>query len=113
MTAARTRSIIALLGLATLATSAMPHAKADQYDYINQLDAHGVYYNSISSMIDDGKIICAALRSQEPLPQILHDVVTKGGFSQTDSMFVVGLAVKTMCPDTLDYVQNNESKAIA
>jgi hypothetical protein len=37
-------------------------ARADQYDFIAQLDNSGVSYESISDMIDIGKEVCHDLR---------------------------------------------------
>lgn len=108
MTSNRTR---ALLGLVTLgvglgaAITGAPHAKADQTDFISQLDTQGIFYTDIAGAIDDGKIICSELRGHQPVGQIVKQLQTEDGFpGQAAAMFLLD-AANTMCPDVLPWMQ--------
>lgn len=81
-----------------------PCAKADQYDFVNDLDSHGVYSNNIESVINEGKATCAALRREISLDTILDGLETKGSFSPEDAALVVVAASDDMCPDTIPFI---------
>jgi hypothetical protein len=114
MTATTTRRALLLAFMGTVATAAIvgaPHAKADQYDFISTLDSEGVYYRDINGMINDGKMICGWLRGEQPIGQIMHNVVTEGGFDANDAARVVLAAAQDMCPDTMSYLQQQYQAA--
>ena len=48
-------SLVGVIGVAA-------PANADQYDFISYLDNNGVYYDSISDMMDLGKAVCTSTR---------------------------------------------------
>jgi len=63
---------------AVTATALAAPARADQYDFVSMLDNEGVYYSSITNMIDQGKMACRMLRSGAGIPAAL-DYVAGGG----------------------------------
>lgn len=82
-----------------------PHAKADQADFINQLDTQGIFYRDAAATINDGKIVCGELRGHEPVGQIVIQAQTEAGFpGQAAAMFVMD-AASAMCPDVLPWMQ--------
>ena len=74
-------------------------ARADEYDFISQLDSQGVYYESIIDMIDIGKELCHDLRVGATPPVVLGKL-QNSGFAAAESAIVLMAAVDNMCPDT-------------
>ncbi|OBJ86050.1 hypothetical protein A9W97_18745 [Mycobacterium gordonae] len=74
-------------------------ARADQYDFISQLDNSGVSYASITDMINIGKELCHDLRS-EVSPSVVLGKLRRTGFASTESAIILTSAVDNMCPDT-------------
>jgi hypothetical protein len=114
MTASRIRllSVLAVLG-ASLGAAIIhaPDATADQYDFIAQLDAQGIFYNDITGAINDGKIVCSELRGHEPVAQIVTQAQNEAGFpGKSAAMFVID-AVNTMCPDVIPWLQDQANAA--
>lgn len=75
-------------------------ARADQYDYVAQLDDRGVYYSSISDVIDTGKMTCRLLRSGAGVPTAMN-FVARSGYASYETAIVVVAAAQNMCPDVL------------
>ena len=73
-------------------------ARADQYDFIAQLDSMGVYYSSMLDMIDIGKELCHDLRFGAPPPAMLGKL-QRTGFAPAEAAIVLLSAVNTMCLD--------------
>ncbi len=95
----RGRTVLAVLtGMLATALSAAP-ARADQYDFISQLDALGVHYGSMIDMIDIGKLTCHELRFGVAPPLVLDELVTVG-FAPMESAIILMAAVDNLCPDT-------------
>ena len=93
-----TRVVLAIAaGIGALAFAAPAHA--DQYDYVSYLDSEGVYYSSISGVIDAGKMTCRILRSGGGVPAALG-FLTRAGYERYESATIVVSAVDHMCPDT-------------
>lgn len=74
-------------------------ARADQFDFITELDNAGVYYESIIDMIDIGKELCHDLRGGATPPVVLGKL-QNSGFVAAESAIVLVSAVNNMCPDT-------------
>jgi hypothetical protein len=74
-------------------------ARADEYDFISQLDSTGVYYESIVDMMDIGKELCHHLRSGVAPPVVLGKLQNTG-FAAAESAIVLMSAVNNMCPDS-------------
>lgn len=106
MSSFRTR--LAILGtcgaLAVGAAISAPAAKADQYDFIAQLDSNGVYYHDIDGMIDDGKMTCSKMRNGVPLGSVIDWLMHDGGFPTQEAGIIVDAAASHMCPDTWPYI---------
>ena len=73
-------------------------ARADEYDFISQLDSSGVYYESMLDMIDVGKELCHDLRSGVAPPMVLGKLQNTG-FAAAESAVVLMSAVDNMCLD--------------
>ncbi|MDZ5087381.1 MULTISPECIES: DUF732 domain-containing protein [Mycobacteriaceae] len=90
------------------AITAAPVAPADQYDYVIALDNQGIYYESISDIIDIGKLACSNLRSGTP--QYAGSVATSAGYSSSEVGIIILAATNNMCPDQIPtlraYVQS-------
>ena len=84
--------------IAALALAAPAHA--DQYDYVSVLDNEGVYYDSISDVIDLGKMTCRILRSGSELPVAARNIAS-AGYRGYEIGVVVQSAASNMCPDVL------------
>ena len=97
---------VALCVAATAATATALAAptRADQYDFVSMLDNEGVYYSSITNMIDQGKMACRMLRSGAGMPSAL-DYVAGGGYAPYETAVVVASAAVNMCPDVLPTVR--------
>lgn len=102
---------IAIGAMAAGAIIAAPHAKADQYSFLNMLDSNGVAYHDAPGMISDGKLICGELRGHQDVGQIVAQAEHEGGFSGTEAAMVIMAAADEMCPDTIPYLQAQANAA--
>ena len=95
----RGRGVIAgvLAGCGAVALSGP--ARADEFDFITQLDNTGVSYESMLDMIDIGKELCHDLRSGATPPVVLGKL-QKTGFAPAESAIILISAVNNMCSDT-------------
>ena len=75
-------------------------AQADQYDFVAQIDSRGVYYSSISGVIDDGKMACRMLRGGASVPAVLN-YVAGDGFAEYEAVVLVVAAAQNMCLDVM------------
>ncbi|MBB5167230.1 DUF732 domain-containing protein [Mycobacterium sp. AZCC_0083] len=99
------------VGIAACAIALAPAAQADQYDFISDLDANGIYYSDISTMIDLGKITCSQIRSGMPItveqrdrlgaPVSVGGPLKNAGYSNKEQEYITVAAVKNMCPDQM------------
>lgn len=71
-------------------------ARADQFDFIMQLDNMGVSYESMIDMIDIGKQLCHDLRSGATPPVVLGKLRATG-FAPAESAIILVSAVNNMC----------------
>jgi hypothetical protein len=95
----RGRGVIAG-ALAVCGAVALPGpARADQFDFVMQLDNMGVSYASIIDMIDIGKAVCHELRSGSAPPVVLGKLQATG-FAASESAIILVSAVNNMCVDT-------------
>ncbi|MCV6974163.1 DUF732 domain-containing protein [Mycobacterium bourgelatii] len=78
-------------------------ARADQNDFISQLDSMGVRYESISDVIDIGRALCHDLRDGVTPPPLLARLKSTG-FAPAESAIILLSAIDNMCPDTKDDV---------
>ena len=116
MTAAATTRRVLLLAsmmgrVASAAIVGRPHANADQYAFISQLDAEGVYYRNINTMIDGGKIVCSMLRDQDSIGAVMSDIMTDGKFNALNAARILVAAAAVMCPDTIPYINQQLANA--
>lgn len=81
-------------------------ARADEYDYISALDAHGVYYSSITNMIDIGKLACHDLRSHLPGPVVGAHIGSTGNWNRQEIVLIMSEASQHMCPEVLPWIQS-------
>jgi hypothetical protein len=91
--------VLAVCGTVLLASP----VRADQYDFISQLDNQGVSYDSMLDMIDIGKELCHDLRSGAT-PGVVLGKLQNTGFAPAESVIVLVAAVNNMCVDTTDVV---------
>ncbi|MBY0287296.1 MAG: DUF732 domain-containing protein [Mycobacteriaceae bacterium] len=88
-------SVLAMCGAVAMSSP----ARADQYEFIAQLDNMGVYYESVIDMIDIGKELCHELRFGVS-PSLVLGKLQRTGFAPTESAIVLMAAVDNMCVDT-------------
>lgn len=92
----KTRAAVAAAAVVT-AIAAAPAANADEYDFVSDLDGKGIYYSSISTMIDIGKLTCSRLRAGSP--QTAGAPASAAGYSGNEVGIIVVAATNNMCPD--------------
>lgn len=116
--------MLKLLKLTAMASAAgllyAPAARADQYDYVSELDARGIYYDSMSEVIDMGKLACAHLRAGWPVTvsdanggTSVGTPIVEAGYAPLEAAIITIAAARHMCPDqlpTLKAVASNCSK---
>jgi hypothetical protein len=90
--------------LVAVATAAPAHA--DQYDYVSTLDSNGIYYPSISKVIDLGKQVCSVGRrapaAGASMMNPLIDLLYGAGYKSSEEGWIIAnAAVANMCPDVL------------
>lgn len=109
----RTAAIAATTALGGLAIAFAPPATADQYDYLDAVDNHGIYYDNTTDMIDMGKIACSMMRKGSPitLDEQIGDEITVGGpivaqgYAPSEAAIITVAAASNMCPDQLPKLQ--------
>ena len=79
-------------------------ANADQIDYVMVLDTNGVYYDSISDVIDLGKMTCRNLRGGAGVPTTLR-YVASNGYPPYEIGVIVEAAAYNMCPDVIPVLE--------
>lgn len=89
----------------TAGTALAPPAAADPIDYVMMLDDEGVYYASMTDVIDLGKFTCRLLRSGAPVPVALG-TVSDAGYAPFEVGIIVYAAGSTMCPDVLPTIES-------
>jgi hypothetical protein len=94
-----------LSALAAAVVLAAP-AYADDLDYTIALDDQGVYYSSISDVIDMGKQLCGVGRraplTGNAMAQGFGSVLRDGGYtSEAEAKIILGAAADHMCPDII------------
>jgi hypothetical protein len=94
----RGRGVIAGVLAACGAVALSVPARADQYEFIVQLDNVGVSYESMINMIDIGKELCHDLRSGATPPVVLSKLQATG-FAPAESAIILMSAVNNMCLD--------------
>lgn len=94
-------SVVAAVGVAA-------PANADQYDYVSALDSRGIYYDSISDIIDIGKLTCGRMRRGMPItgPQGVGAPITALGYSGLEAAIITVEAARNMCPDQLPQLES-------
>ena len=85
--------------IAALAFLSAPQAHADQYDFVSVLDNNGIFYSSISDMIDIGKAVCTSVRRTGGLAGAANGLQMAGYTSDLEKGTIVSAAANTMCPD--------------
>jgi hypothetical protein len=84
-------SFSALIGLAV-------PAHADAGDYLAELDRAGVSYSDPTDATNAGLSICQRLEKGDSFDTAI-DSETAAGYSEHDAGFIVGAAVKNLCPN--------------
>ena len=102
-TLVKSSSLVCGLAVAASLALAAP-ARADQYEYVSVLDNEGVYYSSITDVIDQGKMACRLLRGGAGVPAALNSV-TGGGYAPYESAIIVAAAARNMCPDVMPAIE--------
>lgn len=91
-------------GVLSVGLAGAPIAKADQYEYVADLDNNGVYYTSMGGVIDLGKQLCRLARSaptnHEMAVGMSSALKSNGITSNAETEIVISAAVEFMCPDT-------------
>ncbi|MDF2830728.1 MAG: hypothetical protein K0R01_4011 [Mycobacterium sp.] len=90
---------------AALAITLAPPAAADPIEYVMFLDDEGVYYESITDVIDLGKFTCRMLRSGATVPAALNNVADSG-YAPFETGIIVYAAGLKMCPDVLPVIES-------
>lgn len=102
------RSAMTLAGLAVgVAAGGLalaPPAAADPIDFVMLLDDEGVYYESMSDVIDLGKFTCRMLRSGASVPAALNNVAS-AGFAPYETGIIVYSAGANMCSDVMPDIE--------
>lgn len=80
-------------------------AHADQYDFVADLDNKGVYYSSMTGVIDAGKLTCRLLRTGAGVPPTMG-FLARAGYATYESATIIVAAVNDMCPDAQTVVQD-------
>lgn len=85
--------------LASTAIGLAAPANADQYDFISALDSQGIYYSSVSDMIDLGKATCTVVRRTNNVNIAIAGLTRAGYTSSQERGAILMAAANNMCPD--------------
>src|ERR1700692_3267637 len=89
--------LLVLVSFAALVVVAAP-AAADAGDYLAELNRAGVSYSDPTDATNAGQSICQRLDKGESFDAAI-DSETAAVYSEHDAEFIVGAAVKNLCPD--------------
>jgi len=89
--------LLVLASFSALICLAVP-AHADAGDYLAELDRAGVSYSDPTDATNAGLSICQRLEKRDSFDTAI-DSETAAGYSERDAGFIVGAAVKNLCPD--------------
>ena len=100
------RSISAVLAAGIAAVALAAPAQADKYDYVLVLDDNGIYYDSITRVIDLGKQICSVGRTAPiegtTMMQLLISTMGNAGYAAGEEQAIIATAAaNNMCPDVI------------
>ena len=102
------RLLVVLASFSALIGLAVP-AHADGGGYLAELDRAGVSYSDPTDATNAGLSICRGLEKGDGFDAAV-DSETAAGYSGHDAGFIVGAAVKNLCPDLLpamnQWIQN-------
>ena len=105
--------ICALAAITAVGLAAPATAHADQYDFVLALDDQGVYYSSVTDVIDQGKMTCRILRSGAGVPAAINYLV--GEYAPFEIGVILWSASTYMCPDVApvlrDFFANAQAAA--
>lgn len=105
--------ICALVAMAAVGVAAASPAHADPYDFVLALDDQGVYYSSVSEVIDQGKMTCRILRNGAGVPAAINYLA--GDYAPFEIGVILRSASMYMCPDVApvlrDFFTNAQSAA--
>jgi Protein of unknown function (DUF732) len=91
------RLLVVLASFAAVIGLAVP-AHADAGSYLAELDEAGVSYSDPTAATHAGLSICRGLENGDSFDTAI-DSETAAGHSAHDAGFIVGAAVKNLCPD--------------
>lgn len=97
---------LALISTPLAAVFLAAPADADEMNYTMVLDNNGIYYSSISDVIDMGKQLCSVGRrapvNGSAMAQGFGAVLRSGGYtSEAEAKIILGAAADHMCPDII------------
>ena len=92
-------SLAALAALLAVAIGSPAQASADQFDYVADLDANGIYYTSITEVIDLGKEVCMRVRNGFGPILAMMMIYGEGFNSAQEQGVILTSAANNMCPD--------------
>lgn len=84
--------------LLTIGLLVAPMAHADEFDFTNDLDTNGIYYDSILDMIDLGKKTCSQLRRGNSVGAVQQSLAA-AGYPGIEGSIIIRAATANMCPD--------------
>lgn len=102
---ATVRIAAATAATAAIALALAAPAHADQWEYVTELDNHGVYYSNINDVIDTGKRVCSDLRQFHDANRGLM-VGKLSGYPPKDAGFIMISATMHMCQDEYSEVHD-------
>jgi Protein of unknown function (DUF732) len=106
------RLLVVLASFAVVIGLAVP-AHADARGYLAELDKAGVSYRDPTDATNAGLSICRRLENGDNFDTAI-DSETAVGYSEHDAGFIVGAAVKNLCPDLVpalnQWLQNGIGK---
>lgn len=100
--------LAALAGFASMGITAAP-ASADEYDFLDAVDAKGVYYDNTSDMIEAGKLVCHGMRAHMYGPVISAQLESYGDWTSQEKSIIFMAAANTMCPDVWPWIHSLNS----
>lgn len=96
--------VLAAVAMPIAAVAVAAPAQADQFDYVSYLDNNGIYYSSVSDVIDLGKQLCSVARKApttgNTMAQALFGLLGSAGYgSSAEGKIILTAAGDNMCPD--------------
>ena len=98
---ATTALTAAALGLAAFAGAAAASASSVDDEFLTNIDAEGIAFDSARAAISDAHLVCTSIAGGQPATSVGHDIIDNSDLSIHQAAVFVVESVSAYCPGYL------------